>query len=139
MWFVFAGMCWPHIQNHTPAATKLRCRSKRHRSKSCRAMSSFENLFCVICLDSPYELSYCTRYKKEHLYFAISIISSVYYLICNTQTTATQCKNLGSGGNPNILHFPNYYSINFMVHLLYYSESRTLNIDVSYNRVNTEK
>ena len=55
-------------------------------------------------------------------YLTISIISSVYYLICNTQTTATQCKILGSGGNPNILHFPNYYSINFMVHLLYFSK-----------------
>ena len=31
-------------------------------------------------------------------YLTISIISSVYYLICNTQTTATQCKILGSGG-----------------------------------------
>ena len=91
-----------------------------------RAMSSVQNLFFIICRDSLYELSYCTRYKREHLYLTISIISSVYYtvqtflvqsldnylfLTFNTQTTTTQCKILRSGGNPIILHIPNYFSL----------------------------
>ena len=85
----------------------------------------------VIALGTKEDTSIVYSHHHHHLSsndytvqtFLVQSLDNYLFLTFNTQTTTTQCKILRSGGNLNIWHIPNYYSINFMDYLLYYYQS----------------